>query len=257
VVSFFSFRSCCCCCYAVGNWKRLEKWTGNCLERMASYTVIHSTLMKTSLEDTTSSSPNMSKIAFAKSVFPTLRAIADHRKFLLRLRSLHSQNAPPNPPRSPRFKKNILSPPKRKPRNLFITTPHRPHPRRRNRQRSHSRTSPYSALTKAAQKVLAAIPSINTTFQHLDAGFDYFQKSGTALPSKTLDALRNELDCALFGAVSSPSHKVEGYTSPIVKLRKEMGLFANIRPVQGTWQGKQVDLVVVRENTECLVPSFL
>ena len=32
-----------------------------------------------------------------------------------------------------------------------------------------------------------------------------------------------------------------------------MGLFANIRPVQGVWQGKQVDLVVVRENTECLV----
>ena len=49
---------------------------------------------------------------------------------------------------------------------------------------------------------------------------------------------------------------MEGYTSPIVKLRKEMGLYANIRPVQGTWQGKLVDLVVVRENTECLVLKF-
>jgi Isocitrate/isopropylmalate dehydrogenase len=101
--------------------------------------------------------------------------------------------------------------------------------------------------------VLQAIPGLTTSFKHLDAGFDYFQKTGTALPQATLDALRGEVDCALFGAVSSPSHKVEGYSSPIVKLRKELGLFANIRPVQGTWQGKAVDLVVVRENTECLV----
>ena len=50
---------------------------------------------------------------------------------------------------------------------------------------------------------------------------------------------------------------MEGYSSPIVKLRKELGLYANIRPVQGTWQGKGVDLVVVRENTECLVRHCL
>jgi len=75
------------------------------------------------------------------------------------------------------------------------------------------------------------------------------------LPESTLDALRNKVDCALFGAVSSPSHKVMGYTSPIVKLRKELGLYANIRPVQGTWQGRPLDLVIVRENTECLVNS--
>jgi homoisocitrate dehydrogenase len=104
---------------------------------------------------------------------------------------------------------------------------------------------------------VSALPGLTTTFQHLDAGFDYFLKSGTALPESTLDALRNSVDCALFGAVSSPSHKVEGYTSPIVKLRKEMGLYANIRPVQGTWQNRPVDLVVVRENTECLVSPLM
>jgi homoisocitrate dehydrogenase len=90
-------------------------------------------------------------------------------------------------------------------------------------------------------------------FQHLDAGFDYFRKTGAALPQATIDALKNDLDCALFGAVSSPSTKVEGYSSPIVQLRKELGLFANIRPVQGIWLDKPVDLVIVRENTECLV----
>lgn len=35
----------------------------------------------------------------------------------------------------------------------------------------------------------------------------------------------------MFGAVSSPSHKVAGYSSPIVALRKHMDLYANIRPV--------------------------
>jgi homoisocitrate dehydrogenase len=35
----------------------------------------------------------------------------------------------------------------------------------------------------------------------LDAGFEYFQKHGTALPEKTLEILKNECDGALFGAV--------------------------------------------------------
>jgi len=58
----------------------------------------------------------------------------------------------------------------------------------------------------------------------------------------------------MFGAVSSPSRKVTGYSSPIVALRKKLDLYANIRPVasvQGT-SGPEVDMVVVRENTECL-----
>ena len=58
----------------------------------------------------------------------------------------------------------------------------------------------------------------------------------------------------MFGAVSSPSHKVEGYSSPIVKLRKELGLYANVRPVRSVkTDPRQVDMTIVRENTECLV----
>ena len=56
---------------------------------------------------------------------------------------------------------------------------------------------------------------------------------------------------------SSPSRKVAGYSSPIVQLRKELDLYANIRPVvsvaSNPEQKPDVDLVVVRENTECLV----
>ena len=59
----------------------------------------------------------------------------------------------------------------------------------------------------------------------------------------------------MFGAVSSPSHPVAGYKSPIVALRRELDLYANLRPavsapVADSRDG--VDLLVVRENTEGL-----
>lgn len=67
--------------------------------------------------------------------------------------------------------------------------------------------------------------------------------------------LKEECDAAMFGSVSSPSHKVAGYSSPIVALRKLLDLYANIRPVSSVpgMPGKQVNMVIVRENTECLV----
>ncbi len=56
-------------------------------------------------------------------------------------------------------------------------------------------------------------------------------------------------------AVSSPSHKVAGYSSPIVALRKKMDLYANVRPITSAVgaKGKPIDMLIVRENTECLV----
>ena len=51
------------------------------------------------------------------------------------------------------------------------------------------------------------------------------------------------------------SDKVAGYASPIVALRKHLDLYANIRPVSSVpgIAGKMVNMVIVRENTECLV----
>jgi len=67
--------------------------------------------------------------------------------------------------------------------------------------------------------------------------------------------LKEECDAAMFGSVSSPSHKVAGYSSPIVALRKHLDLYANVRPVKSVkgMDGRDVDMVIVRENTECLV----
>ena len=118
---------------------------------------------------------------------------------------------------------------------------------------------------QAAQRVLETLASSSSSssipkpsFVPLQAGFEHFQKTGSALPTETVDALKNQCSgLAMFGAVSSPSHKVEGYSSPIVKLRKELGLYANVRPVKSTKRDpRQVNLTIVRENTECLVGGF-
>jgi homoisocitrate dehydrogenase len=87
-----------------------------------------------------------------------------------------------------------------------------------------------------------------------DAGWDCFQRTGTALPARTLEVARS-CDAILFGAVSSPSRKVEGYSSPIVQLRRDLDMFANLRPSH-SWpipsSRPNVDLMIVRENSEGL-----
>ncbi|CEQ39643.1 SPOSA6832_01189, partial [Sporobolomyces salmonicolor] len=107
----------------------------------------------------------------------------------------------------------------------------------------------------AAQRVLENVGGIpKPSFVPLDAGFEHFQKTGTALPPATVETLKKECTAAMFGAVSSPSHKVAGYSSPIVALRKEMDLYANVRPVKSVegHDARMVDMTIVRENTECL-----
>ena len=80
----------------------------------------------------------------------------------------------------------------------------------------------------AALEILAAT---GQSFEaiHADGGWNCFQKHGTSLPQETVDIARS-CDAVLFGAVSSPSHKVEGYSSTIVGLRRQLDLFANLRP---------------------------
>ena len=89
---------------------------------------------------------------------------------------------------------------------------------------------------------------------HADAGWDCFLERGMALPPETLELAR-QCDAILFGAVSSPSHKVAGYSSPIVELRRQLDLYANLRPSH-SWpiptSRPGIDLLIVRENTEDL-----
>ncbi|KAL9602423.1 MAG: hypothetical protein Q9219_001847 [cf. Caloplaca sp. 3 TL-2023] len=97
------------------------------------------------------------------------------------------------------------------------------------------------------------IPRLSFTFTTLPAGYSHFLETGTALPPHTVQTLRTECSAALFGAVSSPTKKVPGYSSPIVALRKQLDLYANVRPVKTVSNAQRaIDLVIVRENTEDL-----
>ena len=102
------------------------------------------------------------------------------------------------------------------------------------------------------EALTTSIP-LSFTFTTLPAGYTTFLETGNALPPHTVSTLRSECDAALFGAVSSPSKKVAGYSSPIVALRKQLDLYANVRPVKTVRSAmKAIDLVIVRENTEDL-----
>ncbi|CDZ97241.1 mitochondrial nad-homo-isocitrate dehydrogenase [Phaffia rhodozyma] len=107
----------------------------------------------------------------------------------------------------------------------------------------------------AAEAVLLALGSSipRPEFVPLEAGWGTFLKTGNALPQETIEIMKS-CDGGMFGSVSSPSTRVAGYSSPIVALRKHLDLYANIRPVKSVLgaPGKPVDMVIVRENTECL-----
>jgi homoisocitrate dehydrogenase len=105
----------------------------------------------------------------------------------------------------------------------------------------------------AAVSVLrAAVPGLETV--QAQAGWECFQQRGVSVPQETLDAIR-ACGAALFGAVSSPARKVEGYRSAILTMRQELDLYANLRPVRSLPRVSPrpgIDLLIVRENTEGL-----
>lgn len=89
------------------------------------------------------------------------------------------------------------------------------------------------------------------SFKYGEAGFDCFNKNGTTLPEETIKIAKDS-DAVLFGASTS----TPGQPSPIINLRKELNVYANIRPIK-SYRGvnsihDDIDFVIVRENTEGL-----
>jgi methanogen homoisocitrate dehydrogenase len=82
-------------------------------------------------------------------------------------------------------------------------------------------------------------------FFDVEAGYGKWQRTGEAIGDDDIALLRSA-DAILFGAVTTPP--APDYRSVIVRIRKELDLYANVRPV---W-GAGFDIIVVRENTEGL-----
>jgi homoisocitrate dehydrogenase len=110
----------------------------------------------------------------------------------------------------------------------------------------------------SACRVHAALRPQDELLQ-LEAGFGTFEATGIALPEESFE-VASSCDAILFGAVGSPAGRVDsganhGYRSPILELRRRLGLYANLRPVSSSpidSSRQGVDLLIVRENTEGL-----
>ncbi len=101
-------------------------------------------------------------------------------------------------------------------------------------------------VMEATIDVLNAL-DIDFEYVYGEAGDECLEKNGTALPEETLDIIRQS-DACLFGAAGETAADV------IVKIRQEMKMFANLRPVKAYPNTNslcdEIDFMIVRENTE-------
>jgi len=103
-------------------------------------------------------------------------------------------------------------------------------------------------VMEATLHVLGAI-DVDFDYSFADAGDEYMEKTGVALPPETVDIVKASQAC-LFGAAGESAADV------IVKMRQELDLYVNLRPVK-SYPGTKclfdnLDFVIVRENTEGL-----
>jgi isocitrate dehydrogenase (NAD+) len=107
-------------------------------------------------------------------------------------------------------------------------------------------------LAEATRRVLDA-SGVEFEWLVVDAGADVMEQYGTPLPEHVLDSIR-DTRVALKGPITTPVG--EGFRSVNVTLRQALNLYANVRPALSIpgleSRYENVDLVIVRENTEDL-----
>lgn len=107
-------------------------------------------------------------------------------------------------------------------------------------------------VTGAAKQIIAAAGA-KIEWIDADAGLGAAERQGDPLPERTLELIRQHR-VALKGPCTTPLGK--GFRSINVRLRKELDLYASMRPVHSLpgirVPYQDVDLIVVRENTEGL-----
>ncbi len=107
-------------------------------------------------------------------------------------------------------------------------------------------------ISNAVVKIIEA-SGLKIDWDVQTAGADVIEKEGVPLPERVLNSIR-ENKIALKAPVTTPIGK--GFRSVNVQLRKELDLYANLRPCKNLpnveTKFDNVDIVVVRENTEDL-----
>ncbi|HEY7820202.1 MAG TPA: isocitrate/isopropylmalate family dehydrogenase, partial [Vicinamibacteria bacterium] len=107
-------------------------------------------------------------------------------------------------------------------------------------------------ITEATIRVLEKT-GVGFAWESHEAGIRAYEKTGIPLPPVLLDSIRRN-KVALKGPLTTLVG--EGFQSANVTLRKELDLYANLRPVRSIEGVKSryedVNLAIVRENTEDL-----
>jgi methanogen homoisocitrate dehydrogenase len=89
----------------------------------------------------------------------------------------------------------------------------------------------------------------------LELGYSRWERTGTAISNEDIQTLK-KCDAILFGAVTTVPDP--DYKSVLLTIRKELDLYANIRPIKplpgitGVTGRRDFDFIIVRENTEGL-----
>lgn len=107
-------------------------------------------------------------------------------------------------------------------------------------------------LAEATRRVIDAT-GVKIDWEIAHAGVDIMEQVGTPLPEETIESVRRN-GVALKAPITTPIGS--GFRSVNVALRKELDLYACVRPCK-SYQGvrsryQDVDIVIVRENTEDL-----
>jgi methanogen homoisocitrate dehydrogenase len=95
-----------------------------------------------------------------------------------------------------------------------------------------------------ARRILEAL---HPEFEYfpVEVGYGKWEQTGCPCADQDIEALKMA-DAILFGAITTPPMK--DYQSVVLRIRKALDLYANLRPVAGSG----FDIMIVRENTEGL-----
>jgi isocitrate dehydrogenase (NAD+) len=107
-------------------------------------------------------------------------------------------------------------------------------------------------VTDSVKEVIEAL-GVDIEWEVAEAGEKVMEQEGTPLPDSVLESIRRN-KIALKGPLTTPVGT--GFRSVNVALRKELDLYANVRPSMSLpgidLPYKDIDLIIFRENTEDL-----
>jgi len=107
-------------------------------------------------------------------------------------------------------------------------------------------------ISEAVAEIIAAA-GVEINWDKVEAGAGVMDKYGTPLPEEVFESVRKN-KVALKGPITTPVGS--GFRSVNVAIRKELNLYANVRPLAvhapKFAKAENIDMVVFRENTEGL-----